>query len=84
MSNRIVTKDNFKVGDKVVLNEKVTEKGTIKSFHNRNIVYGIIIRTLFGLHDAVRVNWINHKGIVVDEGMYFIGHADIFELFFYE
>lgn len=84
MRNKIVTKENVKVGDKVVLNEKVAEKGIIKRFRNRNIVYGIIIRTVFCLHDVITVNWINYKGIVVDDGIYFIGHANSFELCFYE
>ncbi len=79
-----ITADNTKAGDKVVLNKAIVNKILFEEFGNLNAVYGIIIRTLFGLHDAVRVNWINHKGIVVDEGMYFIGHANIYELFFYE
>lgn len=84
MPNRIVTKDNYKIGDKVVLNKQTVRKADIHYFKTLNVVYSIIERTRFGLPDIVDVSMFNHKGICVGTAFMFIGHANSFELCFYE
>lgn len=84
MNNKIVTVDNYKVGDKVVLNKQVANKKDIDYFERLECVYGIIKRTRFGISNIVEVSLINHKGLVIDTVIMFIGHVNMFELFFYE
>ncbi len=76
MSNKIVTQDNVKVGDKVV-------RGRDWSYgdQDKDSIYGIVYN-----HDGrcwVTVNWINHKGMIVYQDGYQIGPYS-YDLYFYE
>ncbi len=81
MNNKIVTGENYKVGDKVVRGKSwqwyEQDKGSL---------YGIIK----GIHDIddgktlwISVKWVNHKGIITNENRYRLG-PEKFDLYFYE
>ena len=81
MPNRIVTEDNYNVGDKVV-------RGRDWTWGNQDegSVYGIIDTQPYD--NLVSVNWVNHKGITVNFKGYRVGDDTIglkkFDLYFYE
>lgn len=76
MSNRIVTKENYKIGDKVV-------RGRDWRYgdQDKESIYGIIYDNDYG--NWVKVKWINHKGMIVYKDSYRVG-PEKFDLYFYE
>ncbi len=80
MSNRIVTFYNCKIGDKVV-------RGRDWSWNNQDkgSVYGII-RAYLNADSSKNalVNWVNHKGITVNNSCYYRIGPEKFDLYFYE
>lgn len=76
MSNKIVTQDNVKVGDKVVRGEDWSYDD-----QDEGSIYGIVYEYSGGFW--VSVNWINHKGMVVHSNGYEVGPYS-YDLYFYE
>lgn len=79
MKNLPVTKENVKIGDRVVRGkdwgwweqDKGSVYGVIKSKHYENDNYWI------------GITWVDYKGVEVKRDVYRIG-PDIFDLYFYE
>lgn len=67
MKGEIVTKNNCKVGDKIMYTEKWLEdnNGYVKYIKRNDIVY-LIIKSKD--YDILDVDTINYKGIIIDSG----------------
>lgn len=86
MNNRIVTEDNYKVGDKVVRG-----RDWIWRDQDKGSVYGIIREHEYQSENWVTVDWVNYKGIIINSKGYRVGevwqHGELlekFDLYFYE
>ncbi len=82
MPNKIVTTDNFKVGDKVVRGKDFK---TEWNNQDKCSVYGVIdsISDAYGENTWIYVRWIDYKGKSVNRRNYRIG-PEKFDLYFYE
>lgn len=82
MSNRIVTKENMKIGDKVVRGIHFKKDW---EHQDNGSVYGLIYRfsSMYDGNYWYYVRWIDYKGKVLRTYSYRIG-PEKFDLYFYE
>lgn len=79
---RIVTKDNFKIGDKVV---RGRDFKSAWDYQDKGSVYGIIYKFSSNHENNIwyYVRWVDYKGKIINVRTYRIG-PEKFDLYFYE